>query len=224
MSLDNGLLLARMIYLKLLKPGSLEVLPIPLLHLPSYLSLGFLGLKYVKTCHANMHKVWYSMRVWDLLHILYEVDLQMDHGHLPRAWKCLAASSELLCIPRVSGQILKIFQCHPKFLGRKRNHHMVKRSRHMWAPITCLGIIYSSPALLNKVHQSTSALAVWRKGRWTWRQCMMTQAKRVSIAPVCMSHGTEKVKMTLGSAKTGHHPLVMVEATFTGSKEAFSPS
>ena len=40
----------------------------------------------------------------------------------------------------------------------------------------------------------------------------MTQANSVSIAPVCVSQGTEKIKMTLGSAQTAHHPLVMVEA------------
>lgn len=52
---------------------------------------------------------------------------------------------------------------------------------------------------------------------------MMTHANSVSIALVCASHGTEKIKTMLGSAKTAHHPLVMVEATFRGSKEAFSP-
>lgn len=114
------------------------------------LCLRFPWLKYVKRCLANVHKVWHSKHVWDLPYIPYQVDLQMGHGHLPRTWQHLAAGWELLWISRDSGQMLKVFQYRPKFLGRKRNHHMWTRPRHTSAPITCLGIIYPSPALLNK--------------------------------------------------------------------------
>lgn len=44
----------------------------------------------------------------------------------------------------------------------------------------------------------------------------------VTQAIVSAPHGTEKINMTLGSAKSAHHALVMVESTWRGSTGAFS--
>lgn len=45
-----------MIKLKLLKLGSLKVISVPLFLIPSCLCLGFLGLKHIRRCLANVHK------------------------------------------------------------------------------------------------------------------------------------------------------------------------